>query len=548
MDESRAVDSLSRPGSPRGFVAIAVLFLLPLAGLGLLLARPELDVIWEHHPSHFWLVLGVALINVILGLLTSEAASRRADARLFLVALALLSSAGFLGLHALATPGVLLGGPNTGFFIATPVGLLLAACFAGLSALDLDDRRTAVFVRRQRGLLLGLLVLFVAWGVASVGGLPMLERPAPEESPIVLRALTPIGLALYGFAAFRYAALYRQRRRALPLAVAVAFVLLAEAMVAVAFSRSWHATWWEWHILMAVAFGAITVGARAEYRRERSLTGAFGGLYLEGTLERIDRRYSDALAEMVEALRLDEPMSGVLDRLRREGFSGEEVELLERSARELRRVDDLFRPYVGPHLAGRLEAQPELARLGGREAEVSVLFADLAGFTKFSETRPAPEVVEMLNTYWAAAVPAVTQQEGGFIERFAGDAIMVVFNALGDQPDHALRSARAALALRDEAERLAAGHPDWPRFRIGVNSGPVVVGNVGAGSQRSFSVIGDTTNVAARVQAAAMPGQVLLGPTTYEQVRHAVTAEPLGPVELKGKRDPLELYSLIELR
>lgn len=528
-------------------MVLSTLFLLPLAGLGMLLVRPQLDVMWEHHPSHFWLVLGVALINVMLGLLASEAASRRADARLFLVSLGLLSSAGFLALHALATPGVLLSGPNTGFFIATPVGLLLAGCFAGLSALELNHRGTAVFVVRQRALLLGLLLLIVAWGAASVAGLPILKRPAPEEAPAVLRALTPLGLVLYGFAAWRYAGLYRHRQRTLPLAVAVAFVLLAEAMVAVAFSRSWHATWWEWHLLMAIAFGAITLGARAEYRRERSLTAAFGGLYLEGTLEWIDRRYSDALGELVSAQRRDEPVGAILDRLRREGFSGEEVELLERSARELRRVDDLFRPYVGPHLAERLEAQPELARLGGRAADVSVLFADLAGFTAFSEARSPAEVLEMLNAYWAAAVPAVTEREGGFIERFAGDAIMVVFNAVGDQPDHALRAARAALSLRQKAEHLAAGHPDWPRFRIGVNSGPVVVGNVGAGAQRSFSVIGDTTNVAARVQAAAKPGQVLLGPDTYEQVKDVATVNSLGPVELKGKTGPVELYALEEL-
>jgi class 3 adenylate cyclase len=142
----------------------------------------------------------------------------------------------------------------------------------------------------------------------------------------------------------------------------------------------------------------------------------------------------------------------------------------------------------------------------------------------------------------------VTQREGGFIERFAGDAIMVVFNPLGDQPDHALRAAQAALALRDEAERVAAAHPDWPRFRIGLNSGPVVVGNVGAGSQRSFSVIGDTTNVAARVQAAANPGQVLLGPSAYQQIRDVAAVKPLGPVELKGKREPVELYELHGLR
>jgi adenylate cyclase len=529
-------------------IVVAILFLLPLAGLVLLLARPKLDIKWEHHPAHFWLVLSVALINVVLGLLTSEAASRRADARLFLVSLALLTSAGFLALHALATPGVLLSGPNTGFFIATPVGLLLAACFAGISALELDDTRTVVLRRRQAALMLGLVALFLAWAAASLLRLPLLNRPAPEEAPVVLRVLTPIGLALYAFAAFRYAGLYRQRRRALPLAVAVAFVLLAEAMIAVAFSRSWHATWWEWHVLMAVAFGAITVGARTEYRRERSLTAAFGGLYLEGTLERIDRRSSEALAEVVDALRREEPVGRVLERLRREGFSAEEVELLERSARELRRVDELFRPYVGPHLAQRLEAQPELAGLGGIEAEVSVLFADLEGFTSFSESRPAGEVIEMLNAYWAAAVPVVAQREEGFIERFAGDAIMVVFNPLGDQLDHAVRAARAGLGLRDQADRVAGGHPDWPRFRIGINSGPVVVGNVGAGTQRSFSAIGDTTNIAARVQAAAMSGQVLLGPATYEQIKDVAVVRSLGLVELKGKREPVELYVLEEIK
>jgi hypothetical protein len=113
---------------------LAGLLVLPLAGLVLLLALPALDVRWEHHPSHFWLVLSVALVNMVLGLLTSEAASQRGDARLFLVSLALLASAGFLGLHALATPGVLLEGPNAGFQIATPIGLVLAAGFAAASA------------------------------------------------------------------------------------------------------------------------------------------------------------------------------------------------------------------------------------------------------------------------------------------------------------------------------------------------------------------------------------------------------------------------------
>jgi adenylate cyclase len=87
-----------------------LLIAIPLGGLALVLLSPDADVHWEHHPAHFWLVLGVSVVSVALGALTSDAATRRSDARLFLVSLAFLTSAGFLGLHALATPGVLLEG------------------------------------------------------------------------------------------------------------------------------------------------------------------------------------------------------------------------------------------------------------------------------------------------------------------------------------------------------------------------------------------------------------------------------------------------------
>lgn len=529
-------------------VALGALLALPLAGLALLLAVPELDVVWMHPPSHFWLVLGVAVVNVVLGALTSEAASRRSDPRLFLVSLALLSSAGFLGLHALATPGVVLAEKNAGFVVATPIGLLLASVFAAGSALDLDSPGARLLTRSPRGLRLALAAVLLAWAAASVAGVPPLNRPPPEEAPLPIALLTPLALGLYTFAAMRYAELYRRRRRTLPLAVAVAFVLLAEAMVAVAFGRSWHATWWEWHVLMAIAFGAIVIAAQVEYRREHSFSSAFGGLYLERTLERIDRRYSDSLARMVEAIRGDEPLAPILDELRREGFSGEEIALTERSARELSRIDRLFRGYVGPTLAERLQRDPELARLGGMELEVTVLFADLAGFTTFSEGRSPADVVDMLNGYWETVVPIVVEHERGLIERFAGDAILVVFNALGDQPDHAVRAARAALAVQERTERAASSHPGWPHFRIGINTGRAVMGNVGAGEQRSFTAIGDTTNVAARLQTAARPGQILAGPATYERVRGVVLAEPVGALELKGKAAPVEAYALTVLR
>ncbi|MGH2635983.1 MAG: adenylate/guanylate cyclase domain-containing protein [Actinomycetota bacterium] len=531
-----------RPRTP----VLVGLLLIPIAGLALLLVVPRLDVRWEHHPSHFWLVLGVAAVNVVLAVLTSEAATQRDDARLFLVSLALLASAGFLALHALATPGVLLEGPNQGFAIATPVGLLLASGFAAASAL-VGDRRGTISRSAMRWMRGGLLVVIGAWAVASMMELRVLSRPPDVEVPAELRFVAPAAIVPYLFAAHRYLGLYRRRGRTLPLAIAVAFVLLAEAMAAVAFGRSWHLTWWEWHVLMAVAFGSILVAARLEYRRTRSLTEAFGGLYLEGTLERVDRRHSEVLADLVVAIRSEEPLAPVLEALRAEGFTAEEVSLLERSARELSRVDALLRSYVGPRLAERLREEPSFARLGGRDTDVSVLFADLSGFTSFSQGRPPGEVIQMLNEYWEAVVPVVAGREGGLIERFAGDAIMVVFNALDDQADHPARAARAALAMRQASESIARTRTDWPRFRIGLNTGRAVIGNVGAGDQRSFSAIGDTTNVAARLQSAARPGHVLMSAATRERIGDGATAESLGPMALKGKDDLVEVYELVDL-
>jgi adenylate cyclase len=528
---------------PRAWL-LAVFLAVPLAGLALLLAVPDIDVEWEHHPSHFLLVLVVALINVGLAIVTSEAAHRRSDARLFLVSLALITSSGFLGLHALATPEVLLDEPNVGFAIATPFGLLLASVFAAASAVEIRSARGATILRRRMVFSGALAVLLIGWAIASLAGLPLLDRPPEEEAPLAVRLVTPVGIGLFAFAAWRYWKLYRSRGRTLPLSVAVSFLLLAEALIAVAFARSWHASWWEWHVLMAIAFAIVMVSIRNEYRHVGSVAGAFGGLYLEQTLERLDRRSSEALRHLARTMQSNEPIAPVLERLRREGFASDELVLLERAARELSRVDELFRPYVGPQLAARLEREPELAELGGREAEVTVLFADLAGFTDFSGDRAPTEVVEMLNAYWAATVPILTEREEGLIERFAGDAILVVFNALDDQPDHAPRAVRAAVEMQRAAEDIAKDHAGWPRFRIGVNTGLAALGNVGAGSQRSFTAIGDTTNVAARLQTAARPGRILIGETTFESVHEDIRAEPLGELELKGKPEPVPAFEV----
>jgi class 3 adenylate cyclase len=421
---------------------VAFVLPLPLAGLALLLAQPPLDMEWQHHPSHFWLVLLTALFSVGLAYVTNVAADRRKDARLVLVSLAFLASAGFLGLHALATPGVLLSHPNTGFTIATPVGLILASLFAAASVSPLAGPWSGATLRAGPWLRGGLLLLMLAWAGVSLADLPPLHGPPPEEEAIGLLDVLALGsIVLFVVAALRYIGLYRRRGGIVTIAIAVAFVLLAEA------------------------------------------------------------------------------------------------------GRERRRLDQLFGPYLPAQVATRLRQEPSAARLGGEEREVTVLVADLAGFTTFSETRRPAEVISMLNAFWAVVVPAI-DRAGGIVEQFAGDGVMVTFNALVDQPDHAVRAARAGLGIVSAARDLAAHHPGWPVFRVGINTGPAVVGNVGAAGRRAFAVIGDTTNTAARLMSVGGPGDVTIARATWQRLPASRDGTPLGEVRVKGRRTPVEAWHL----
>ncbi len=439
----------------------AVVLAVPLLGLFLLLLQPELDLRWEHHPAHFWLVLITAVLSAILAYATGEAAGRRGDARLLYVSLAFLSSAGFLALHALATPGVLLAKSNTGFLIATPVGVALGSVFGAMSTADFSGDSAVRHVRigkRLRWALLGLMVLWAVWSLAS---LPPLNRPPQFAEGFPLLLAVPAVL-LYGGSAVRYVQFWRRRPSLLLLAVPSAFILLAESMIAMAFARNWHLSWWEWHVLMLAAFALVALSAQTSWREER-----FAELYLPQT------------------------------------------------------------------------------SAGSRD--ISVLFADLQGFTAFSETHASDEVARMLNEYFAVAVPAVKSPYGGDVDRIIGDALMVTFNKRGDQPDHAERAAGAGLALQEATLRLAEQHPGWPQFRVGINSGQVSVSLLGAEGGRTHTIVGDTVNIASRIEGNAPTGGVAIGPDTKALLPDAVTT-PLGELHLKGRQEPLEVHLLTSLR
>ncbi|MBV9452751.1 MAG: hypothetical protein JOZ19_01315 [Rubrobacter sp.] len=442
----------------------AILVILPLLGLWLLLWQPALDIQWEHHPAHFWLVLGAALVTGVLAFATGEAAHRRGDARLFLISLAFLVSAGFLGLHALATPGVLLEGHNAGFEIATPIGLVIASVFSAASSfVEANASLLPAVMRRERVLRGFVLAVIATWAAYSLSGLSPLDQPLPAEvatPPLVV--LAGLGVVLYVVAAARYYRVWRQRRRPLPASVITAFVLLTEALITIVFAYNWHATWWEWHLLMLAAFGIVAYTAHRQWREER-----FSDLYLEETR--------------------------------------------------------------------------------GRTRDVSVFFADLQGFTSFSERSDQMYVSTMLNEYFEVAVPMIANQYGGEVDKLIGDAIMVTFNTRGDQLDHALRATQAGLALQRETARIVERHPGWPRFRVGVNSGEAMVGLVGAEGGRGYTVIGDAVNLASRLEGQAKVGQVVIGAETYRALPDGTKVQPLGGVQVKGKEAQIEAYVVLDL-
>lgn len=210
------------------------------------------------------------------------------------------------------------------------------------------------------------------------------------------------------------------------------------------------------------------------------------------------------------------------------------------------RVDTLLRTYLSPDVAATLIDDPDRASLGGVETEVTVLFADLSGYTRFAETATPTEVVAMLNQLFGAAVPIVLA-EGGAVVQFMGDAMMVIFNAPTPQPDHALRAARSALAMQSAVARLPSGRKA-PRFRVGINTGSAIVGNIGAAEIRNFLAIGDTTNLAARLQTFAPVGSVVISASTYELIRDRAVVRRLGAPELKGKSQVVDVYELRSLR
>lgn len=212
---------------------------------------------------------------------------------------------------------------------------------------------------------------------------------------------------------------------------------------------------------------------------------------------------------------------------------------------ERERIRQTFGRVVAPRVRDRLLSEPTSLSLDGARQTLTVLFADLHGFTPFSE-RTAPEtLLKVLNTYLSIATEAVLSQEGT-LDKFIGDAVMAFWNAPDQQPDHTLRAVRAALLIeRDLKEHRDLLDPQfYLSFGIGIARGEAMVGNVGTPELFNYTAIGDTVNLAQRLQSIAPPGQILLSEAAYQAVAEHVIAHPLPALHVKGREQAVQCWAL----
>lgn len=229
---------------------------------------------------------------------------------------------------------------------------------------------------------------------------------------------------------------------------------------------------------------------------------------------------------------------------------------IESSEEELTRraaIEAGLARYLPTDVARQIASGERTLELGGERKEITVVFADVANFTRFAESRPVEDVVTFLNELFGI-LSEVVFRHGGMVDKFLGDCVMALFGASPafSEPDADDARKRAVAAAEDMIRFVEAKAEDWQqrwgfevKLGIGVATGPALVGNLGSEARMEFTAIGDTVNVASRLEGLARPGQVLVTTEVVEATRDHFDYAPIGKVPIRGKSEDVELYALI---
>jgi adenylate cyclase len=222
----------------------------------------------------------------------------------------------------------------------------------------------------------------------------------------------------------------------------------------------------------------------------------------------------------------------------------------ERDKREIKKI---FAHYVSPGVVEELLKKPEMIKLGGEKKVGTVLFSDLAGFTALAAVHPPEEVVKLLNAY-LTEMSHIVLDNHGTLDKYEGDAIMAIFGAPVEIENHALAACKTAMQMQQSLEKM---REDWKRRklpelhqRIGINSGEMVIGNMGSDIRFDYTAIGDSVNLGARLESAnKLYGTgILISDATFQIVKDQVVVRQLDLLRVRGKQEPVKVYELIAMK
>jgi adenylate cyclase len=223
---------------------------------------------------------------------------------------------------------------------------------------------------------------------------------------------------------------------------------------------------------------------------------------------------------------------------------------MAKSLREKEMIKRAFTRYVAREVVDEILKNPENLALKEERRDVTVLFCDMRGFTSLSERLSPEEVVLVLNEFYTLMIDTTFKQDGT-LDKFLGDGVMAIFGAPILHPDHSIRAIRTAIAMQAGVAELSRKRVQEGKapvaVGIGVSAGEAVAGTVGTEDRMEYTVIGDSVNLAARLESSAKPGQILISQRTYQNVEGMVTVQPLGAIKVKGKEEQVEVYEVLGL-
>ena len=249
----------------------------------------------------------------------------------------------------------------------------------------------------------------------------------------------------------------------------------------------------------------------------------------EGDLEqRVDVRRHDEIGDLAEAF--NEMTKGLQER-----------EFIRQT----------FQKFVHKDVVNQLLENPDMIKVGGEKKKVTIIFTDIRGFTALSETLSPHDLIGLLNSYFAELLPII-DKNGGVLDKFIGDAMMIVFGTPLAKKDDALRAVKTGLEIQAKVKSLnvARGREgrDHITMGIGINTGNVIAGNVGSEDRMEYTVLGDAVNIAARLEGQSRTGDVIISDATYDEVKDRIVAVKSDEkVSLKGKAEAVNIYTVEKL-